>query len=381
MPYRYRILILVLTVATAIWALSVLFPGNFLLLVMIMPGFVVIVLHLLGLRRMGERATYSAQNKPAPPQTAEEAQKQFDELTSGNCHPQTPALEFMITGDPQKLNRYFPIVNILSTLELHAFHNLILSIAEFPNFNIKLIGAKRKDLSHLMPSAVRHLVAGQIAEVFFFRQDLLNRFFQTPRHFLIYTTPEAYHEDGGVFGGCYNPSRECIQIVMSRLFEGYNDEKPGVCPFLHEFGHMLDHFDAGKGKIGRADGLYPGLSASDGDVFNSRARELFLAGKRLELTRYQARHTGDSSQPMPIGHPYVFKNDGEFLAGYLEMFFRNPHYFAEQNAELFEAYQELFGYDPRKAWQDDFPHYINANRSYYQSGQMPPKSGLKIPAF
>ena len=191
MPYRYRILILVLTVATAIWALSVLFPGNLLLLVLVMPGFVVIVLHLFGLRRMGGRVSFGERNSAAPPQSVEEAKKQFDELSSGNCHPQTPALEFTVTGDPQKLNRYFPIVNMLSALELHAFHNLILSIAEFPNFDIRLFGAKRKDLTPQMPSSVRHLVAGQIAEVFFFRQDLLNRVVQTPRPIQIYTTPPA----------------------------------------------------------------------------------------------------------------------------------------------------------------------------------------------
>jgi Mlc titration factor MtfA (ptsG expression regulator) len=75
----------------------------------------------------------------------------------------------------------------------------------------------------------------------------------------------------------------------------------------------------------------------------------------------------------------VFQNDGEFVAGYLEMFFRNPHYFAAQNPDLFSAYMELFGYDPRKAWKQDFPHYVRANKSFYASGEIPPKPGLTIP--
>ena len=142
---------------------------------------------------------------------------------------------------------------------------------------------------------------------------------------------------------------------------------------------MLDAFDAGAGSMKRGEGLYPGLRISDGEIFTPRARELFIKGKRLELTRYLSRQTGDFSQPIPIGHPYVFQNDGEFLAGYLEMFFRNPHYFAAQNADLFMAYVELFGYDTRRAWPEDFPHYVNVNRNFYNSGQTPPKTRLTIP--
>lgn len=129
----------------------------------------------------------------------------------------------------------------------------------------------------------------------------------------------------------------------------------------------------------RGEGLYPGLRASDGEIFTPRARELFIKGKRLELDRYLARFHGDLSQPMPIGNPYVFQNDGEFVAGYLEAFFRNPNYIAAQNPDLFNAYVELFGYDTRRAWPEDFPHYVNVNRNFYNSGQTPPKTRLTIP--
>ena len=121
------------------------------------------------------------------------------------------------------------------------------------------------------------------------------------------------------------------------------------------------------------------LPPDDGDIFTPQARDSFIKGKRLELTRYRARRTGDLSQPMPIGHPYVFQNDGEFAAGYLEMFFRNPHYFAGLNMDLFNAYVELFGCDTRKAWKQDFPHYIHANKSTYASGETPREPGLTIP--
>lgn len=278
----------------------------------------------------------------------------------------------------REMNRYFPITNMLAETEIDEFHQLILHIAEHHNFDLQLISENKNNLTEI-PNAVRYLIAGHLAEIFFYRKNILEKFLSQPRHFQIYTTPESFHQDGGVAGGCYNPSRESIQLVMSRLFEGYQNSTPEVCPFLHELGHMLDCFDAGTGSMKRSEGLYPGLNPKDGDLYNPLARDLFIKGKRLELDRYLALERGDFSAPVPIGHPYVFQNDGEFAAGYLEMFFRNPHYFAKQNIDLFNAYVELFGYDTRKVWKEDFPHYVNANRKFYLSGQKPSKTRLTIP--
>jgi Mlc titration factor MtfA (ptsG expression regulator) len=75
----------------------------------------------------------------------------------------------------------------------------------------------------------------------------------------------------------------------------------------------------------------------------------------------------------------VFQNNGEFVAGYLEGFFRNPNYMSAQNPDLFSAYQELFGYDPRRAWKQDYPNYVKKNRDFYSKGEKPPKAGLTIP--
>ena len=301
----------------------------------------------------------------------------YDSLTNGQCRPQAAALNFDATGDYRLLDFYFPIVRILDDVD--SFYLLVQHIAEHPNFDLQLIGADKADLTQQLPASARHLVAGHLAEVFYVRQDILARFLSSPRHFQLYTTLAAYQQDGGIAGGCYSPARESIQLVLSRLFEGFNGVTPGVCPFLHELGHMLDAFDAGSGSMKRGEGLYPGLRTSDGEIFTPRARELFIKGKRLELDRYLARFHGDLSQPMPIGNPYVFQNDGEFVAGYLEAFFRNPNYIAAQNPDLFNAYVELFGYDTRRAWPEDFPHYVNVNRNFYNSGQTPPKTRLTIP--
>ena len=74
----------------------------------------------------------------------------------------------------------------------------------------------------------------------------------------------------------------------------------------------------------------------------------------------------------------MFQNNSEFIAGYLEMFFRNPHYFAAQNPALFDGFSRLFRQDPRQYWEADFPFYIQQNRSFYQSGQRPRASGLNL---
>jgi Mlc titration factor MtfA (ptsG expression regulator) len=157
----------------------------------------------------------------------------------------------------------------------------------------------------------------------------------TPRGWL-YTTPEAFKREGGQSGGNYDADKGCIQLALSQLYEGFYDKTPGVAPFLHEFGHMLDHFDSR--------GVLPGMHPDDGDIYTPEAREAFLKGKQLELERYLRLHERGYTQgdPLPIGHPYVFQNDGEFVAGYFEMFFRNPHYFADLNNDLYQGFALLF---------------------------------------
>ncbi len=285
------------------------------------------------------------------------------DMTQGSCQPQLAAHLFAITRKARLMNHYFPITNAFNPHEQAEFYRLIASIAYYPTFDIRLFDVNRKDYGDHLPPDAGYLVAGHIAEIFFYRPDLLDKFFSETRGFYLYTTPQAFKDDGGVAGGCYNPQRNAIQLVMSRLYEGFYAPTPGVAPFIHEFGHMLDHASGNRG-------LIPGM---DGVI------ELFRRGKRLELQRYQQLHIGRGDE-LPIGHPYVFQNNGEFIAGYLEMFFRNPHYFAAQNADLFQAFAQCLLQDPRQYWKEDFPYYVQQNRDYYlKSGQRPPKPGITIP--
>ena len=317
-----------------------------------------------------------------PAQAIAQVLENYARLTGGECQPQFAALVFEVARRPRALDFYFPITRMLTQKELTDFDQLTQALTRHPHFDLRLIGEDRANLTAHLPRGAAHLVAGHLAEIFFYRRDILERFLSAPRHIWLYATPWAFERDGGQAGGTYHSDRETLQLVLARLFEGFYRETPGVAPFLHEFGHMLDFFDAGQGRMGRSYGLLPGLSPQDGAVYTPSARKLFLKGKRLELERYLARYRAQAKagDPLPIGHPYVFQNDTEFAAGYFEMFFRNPNYFAAQNPDLYQAYVELFGYDPRRAWKEDFPFYVNENRNFYlTSGQRPWTPNLTVP--
>jgi hypothetical protein len=299
-------------------------------------------------------------------------------LTAGECHPQLAALVYAVTANPRALDHYFPLARVLIPPEREAFDDLVSFIAGHRHFDLRLRDAAGQALDP--PAGARQIVAGQIAEIYFYRPDLLERLLSAPLHLWLYTTRAAFTADGGAAGGNFSPERGALQLVLARLYEGFYGEMPGVSPFLHELGHLLDFFDAGTGQLGTSQGLLPGQSLADGTVFTPAARALFLHGKRLELERYQAQSEGRANPAdlLPVGHPYVFQNDTEFAAGYFEMFFRNPNYLAAQNPDLHAGYVALFGYDPRRCWPEDFPFYVEQNQAAYRSGQRPPPAGITI---
>ena len=325
-------------------------------------------------------------------------------------HPQLAFHLFTITHRPRYMETYFPIVKSLDKEQRRQFHELIQKVMLHAGFDLKLLGTsddpplatqaarlirlqkiaqgKSRTLLDHIPRfpALGYLVAGHIAEVFFYRQDILDRLLRTGIHIRLYTDDHSFKADGGVAGGCYDTQQGCIKLVVSRLFEGFNQPTPGVIPFLHEFGHLLDFFDAAHLKQStKSFGWMPGMRQSDdrfppegADIFTPEARSAFVKGKRIEMGRYDKLVAGEKPDVLPIGHPYVFQNNGEFLAGYLEMFFRNPHTFAAQNPDLYEAFSVLLKQDPRQYWEQDFPFYIEQNRAYYTSGQKPPPHHLSL---
>jgi hypothetical protein len=81
---------------------------------------------------------------------------------------------------------------------------------------------------------------------------------------------------------------------------------------------------------------------------------------------------------MPLGHPYVFQTDGEFLAGYWEMFWRNPHTMASSSPQLFAALCSYTGGDPRRLMPTDYLGYVQGNREFYQRGERPLPSAIQF---
>jgi hypothetical protein len=294
----------------------------------------------------------------------------FDALTGGTWHPPLAAVLYRLTGQPAFLDRFFPLAGALDLAERAAFYGEVGRIGRDPGLDLRLIGEDRADLTARMPEDARAIVAAHLVEIFFYRRDLLASFLARPRHIFLYATPRAFAQDGGVAGGDYDPAIERLQLVLSRLYEGFYGEIPGVAPIIHELGHMLDCMV----------GLLPGMRPADGDLYTPRARSLFLAGKRLELDRYRRRQRGDIGDAPPVGHPYVFQSDGEFVAGFLELFFRTPHYLAGQNPTLFEALVTLFSQDPRRGRPRDFAFYVDENRKAYAPGHPAlPDPGIGIP--
>lgn len=313
-----------------------------------------------------------------PVQALSDVLKPYTLLSGGECQPQAAILVYQVSGRIEALAHYFPILRILDDRQKVEFHARLQQLAGSYGLRVVMKGLPENAPRTETPEGLRILAAGHILEVFFFRQDMLARFFKSRRSFWVYPDRKAYQAAGGAGGGTYHPVLRCIRLYMQRFFEGFYGAMPGAAPFLHEFGHMLEHFNSRKGLMLLGTRLLPGMLESDGTLFNPEARTLFLEGKRLEKERYQAWHlrSGADPGPMPIGNPYVFQSDGEFIAGYFEMFFRNPHAFADKNITLYRAFERLFGWDPRQAWDQDFDAYIRSNRMAYESGKPLKTTGL-----
>jgi hypothetical protein len=309
--------------------------------------------------------------------------ERYAALTGTSNPAQLPALLFDLNGDPWPLVHYFPAIALASDAERAERFAGIGALAAHPYLDLRLIGERRRDLTALLPASARWLVAGHLDEVLGQRPDLLTAFLSQPRHVRLYTTGAAFAQDGGVAGGDYDAERAQVQLGLARVFEGFGGKRPGVAPFLHEFGHMLDAFDAATGAMGHGSGLLPGLAVGDGALFDAEARRLFLAGKELEARRYANLQRGavtpDMPGALPIGHPYVFQNDGEFIAGYLELFLRTPQRFATLNPDLYTGFARLLRQDPRRAWPEDFAFYVRENEAVYLSGAPLVPAGITVP--
>jgi hypothetical protein len=93
--------------------------------------------------------------------------------TRGGYRPQLAALVFFATGRPRALVGYFPLTRTLPAAEIDRLYQLVSDVAEHGNLDLRLIDEGGQSIA--IPADTAFMVAGQIAEIFFFRQDILER--------------------------------------------------------------------------------------------------------------------------------------------------------------------------------------------------------------
>lgn len=304
-----------------------------------------------------------------------DAARPYLSLSSHECQPQAAILLYQLTGQIEALGHYFPLIQYLSDEEKIAFHTRLNQILQDRRFRLRLKAVPAAPGTPPLPDGVGVIIAGHLLEVYFFRPEFLELVLSKRRSFWIYPTLAAYKKAGGSGGGDYHPVLRCIRMPMARLLEGFYGSEPGTTPFLHELGHLLESLNT-SWWWPRGNGLLPGLQ--DDEYLDTEAQALFLAGKNLEAERYRLWQKSplQTSIPQPVGSTYLFQNDHEFIAGYLEMFFRNPHHFARQNITLYRAFERLIGWNPRQVRQKDFASYIEANQKEYAEGSISRQHGL-----
>lgn len=284
-------------------------------------------------------------------------------------HIPTAAVVFDITHELDALAHFLPIIHILDRPQRATFLAQLNTLLHHPQLTIS--GYRHKAVMAL-PLSARALIAGQIVMCFFYRPELITILLQTSPSFALFHGDADYAQAGGVGGGCYDVRTHQVLILISRLYEGFFGRTPGVCPLLHEFGHMLDGTSMRHMRYSECRGELPGMNETQMHAFaDAKAREY-----ACYMAHYHGRAPADGTYP--LGHPYVFQTDGEFLAGYWEMFWRNPHTMAQRCPALFAVWCEYTQCDPRDAFPHDYMGYVDGNKAFYRSGERPWPSQIRF---
>lgn len=98
----------------------------------------------------------------------------YDRLTCGTCIPQLAALLFHVAGQAYAMNHYFPLTSVLKDDEIERFYQMIQTLLHHSGLDVRLMSERRVDITPQLPVEVAYLVAGQLAEIFFYREDILS---------------------------------------------------------------------------------------------------------------------------------------------------------------------------------------------------------------
>jgi hypothetical protein len=271
-------------------------------------------------------------------------------------------LVFQVSKELTSLGHFFPIIRTFDDAQRSEFRTRLNALLQSNDIRITYTTATG---SSTPPLILRVLVLGQIVSCFWGRPEIVDALRRTLPQIALFVDRQHYERAGGVGGGCYLLHEHRIMLEANRLFEGFYTPVPSVSPFLHEFGHMLDGTHMRLEQLPHCCGRMPLMGATD--------ILLWQKAKYLEWQCYTAwyHQRPPANGQMPIGHPYVFQNDGEFLAGHWEMFWRNPHTMAQMTSHVFTAFQNYVNQDPRDWLPHDYTGYVEGNRAFYQSGQQP----------
>jgi hypothetical protein len=275
-------------------------------------------------------------------------------------------LVYLQSREVSALQHFFPIIRQLTGARrqrwIHWFRQLLVHT---PLEIFFLNPAKTP-----APLALQCMVVGQVVSCFVDRPDILTAFTGGTPSFWLCANGSVYDRVGGVGGGCYDDHAHRIILVAERLFEGYYTAVPGVSPLLHELGHLLDGMNRRLRNEPFCRGELPLMTAQQ--LVDWRG------AKETEVRLYQHyRSAGHIQGRAPLGHPYVFQTDGEFLAGHWELFWRNPHAFAQTAPDLYLALAHIVNHDPR-AYTVDYRGYVDDNTAFYARGEPAWPSAIQV---
>jgi hypothetical protein len=208
---------------------------------------------------------------------------------------------------------------------------------------------------------LRLCVTLQLTCCFWARPDILATVLASQPTFAFFVTQTDYLQAGGVGGGCYLPSTHTIMLVTDRLCEGYRTTVPSISPLLHELGHLLDGTCMRQNGWNHPRGELPNMTLPQ--------RKAWYRAKQQEVTTYQYWQAHHDTSQIPFGHPYVFQTDGEFLAGYWELFWRSPRLLQLHVPELYAVLHEYVQFDVQRNQPADYTGYHVANQQSYANGE------------
>jgi len=262
----------------------------------------------------------------------------------------TPALQI--------LHHFVPLLAQLHGPPRQQFLMLLNQVGNDTRLRIHL----HRDNAERAPAQwLRLSVTLQLTSCFWARPDILADVLHQQPTFDFFTAQADYQRAGGVGGGCYVPERHAIMLVTDRLCEGYRTPIPSVSPLLHELGHLLDGTCMRQNGWQSPRGELPSMTWAQ--------RQAWYRAKRHEVTTYQDWQAHHDATNIPFGHPYVFQTDGEFLAGYWELFWRSPRLLQQHAPDLYAVFFDYVQFDVQRNQPADYTGYHTANQRCYAQGE------------